>query len=264
METIGFYGLGAIGAHLATRLARAGHAVAVEDLDRARVDAWCAANASASHAAHDADVVVTCVTDQPAVSVLVLGDDGLARRMRPGTLLIDHTTTSASLAREMAHVLGERSVALLDAPASGGSAGAEQGALSIMAGADPATYARALPILSVYAARVTLMGPVGAGQLAKMANQICIAGAVRGLGEAVDFARAVGLDLDRMFDAFSLGTARSAQMEQHRRKFLASTYRFAPTFDWLDKDLRIALTEAAGKGLGLPMVDTVVRELAKK
>lgn len=264
METIGFYGLGAVGYPLAARLARAGHRVAVEDLTLARVHAWRAAYGVAGHAAHEADVVITCVTDEPAASVLVLGDEGLAHRMRHGTLLIDHTTTSASLAREMAARLAERRIAMLDAPASGGTAGAEQGTLSIMAGADEATFARALPILQRYAARVTLMGPVGAGQLAKMANQICIAGIVRGLAEAVDFARAERLDLPRLFDALALGTARSAQMEQHRDKLLADGYRFAPAFDWLDKDLRIARDEAARAGLGLPMVDTVVRELAKR
>lgn len=264
MESIGFFGLGTIGRHLAGRLARAGHAVAVSDIDAARVADWYAECGRPAHAPEAADIVITCVTDAPAQSVLVFGDDGLAQRMRPGALLIDHTTTSAALARDVERALAARGVAMLDAPASGGSEGARQGTLSIMAGADEATFERALPVLRCYSARVTLMGPVGAGQLAKMANQICIAGAVRGLAEAVDFARASKLDLARLFDALALGTARSAQMEQHRDKLLAEGYRFAPTFDWLDKDLRIALEEAARTGLGLPMVDTVVRELSKR
>jgi 3-hydroxyisobutyrate dehydrogenase-like beta-hydroxyacid dehydrogenase len=263
MPAIGFVGLGAMGYPMAGRLARAGYAVAVSDLDPARVARWRAEFAGAAHDLAQAAIVVTCVTNDSALHELMLGPESFLDSVRPGTLLVDHTTIPPVLARELASAAAARGVGFVDAPTSGGVDGAAAGALAIMAGGEAADLERARPVLACYAAQIVHIGPVGSGALAKLANQIAIAGTVRALAEAVALARAGGVDPAAVLAALSGGTAASAQLARTREALARADFDFARTFAWLRKDLRLAADEGRRSGAPLPLVEEVLAQLER-
>jgi 3-hydroxyisobutyrate dehydrogenase len=255
--TIGFFGIGAMGFAMAGRLARAGYAVAVSDPATGRADAWRERFGAASHMPDAAEIIITCVSDAAALDALLLGRDGLVASARPGTLFIDHTTASPVLARQVAAAAAARSADALDAPVSGGGNGAELGTLSVMAGGTVATLARAEPLLACYASRVTHLGASGAGQLAKLANQVAIAGAVRGLAEALALADAAGLDGQALLRALAAGTAGSVQLDRLAATIGEHPRSFAQRYGWLRKDLDLALAEATRLEAILPLAALV-------
>jgi 3-hydroxyisobutyrate dehydrogenase len=203
-------------------------------------------------AAEGRDLVFVCVGNDDDVRSVVYGDDGALAGMSQGAILVDHTTDSANLARELAGAAQERGLGFLDAPVSGGQAGAENGALTVMVGGEQAAFDRAAPVIDSFAKAVTLMGPAGSGQLTKMVNQICIAGLVQGLAEGMNFALKAGLDTDKVVDVISKGAAGSWQMENRARTMVADKFDFGFAVNWMRKDLRITLEEAQGNGARLP------------
>jgi 3-hydroxyisobutyrate dehydrogenase-like beta-hydroxyacid dehydrogenase len=270
-QRVAFIGLGVMGGPMAGHLAAKGHDVAVWNRTRARGEAWAAAHAgrlatSAADAATGADIVFTCVGNDDDVRDVVLGADGAFAGMAPGAVLVDHTTASAGLARELATEAARRGLGFLDAPASGGQVGAENGQLTIMVGGDAAVFARAEPAMRAYGRAVTLMGGPGAGQLTKMVNQICIAGLVQGLAEGLDFGLRAGLDMDRVLDVISSGAAQSWQMDNRGRTMIRGEFDFGFAVDWMRKDLAICAEEAAGNGARLEaarLVDGFYAEVQK-
>ncbi|MDR3515513.1 MAG: NAD(P)-dependent oxidoreductase [Azospirillaceae bacterium] len=261
-KRIAFIGLGVMGAPMARHLIQKGHEVMVYNRSTAKAEAWVAAHGGRFAtlprlAARDADLVACCVGNDDDVRAVVLGPDGALAGMEAGSVLVDHTTASAELARELAAAAAARGVGFLDAPVSGGQAGAENGALTVMVGGEAATFEIAQPVLSCYARAVTLMGPVGAGQLTKMVNQICIAGTVQGLSEALNFAQKAGLDGDRVIDVIAKGAAQSWQMENRGRTMLRDQFDFGFAVNWMRKDLAICLEEASRNGAALPVTAIV-------
>ena len=204
-----------------------------------------------------------CVGNDDDVREVVLGRQGVLAGTAPGTVVVDHTTASASIAREIHAVAAERTVGFLDAPVSGGQAGAESGQLTVMAGGDADVFERAIPIIDCYAKAVTLIGPVGSGQLAKMVNQICIAGVVQGLSEGLHFANRAGLDPAVVIESISKGAAQSWQMENRWQTMVASEFEFGFAVDWMRKDLGIALAEAQKNGATLALTELVDRFYAE-
>jgi 3-hydroxyisobutyrate dehydrogenase-like beta-hydroxyacid dehydrogenase len=261
--TVGFFGLGAMGYALAGRLARAGFPVAVADPDSERVDAWTRQFGEVAIHPVEAEFVVTCVTDEATVRSLALGATALVAHMRRGALLIDHTTTSPAFAAELAAAAAAHEVGFVDAPTSGGTEGAAAGTLSVMLGGEDDDVARARTVVNTYASRVVHFGRAGAGQLAKMANQVAIAGVVRGLAEAALLARAGRLDLAQLFDALAAGTANSVQLARTRAELAAQDFDFARTYGWLAKDLDLALAEAGRLGVPLDMAARVASLLER-
>ena len=250
MAKVSFLGLGVMGFPMAGHLAAKGHEVTVWNRSRAKVDGWLAKHrgrgaATVSAAASGADIVCMCVGDDPDVRQVALGEQGAISAMAPGSVLVDHTTDSAALARELAREAARRSLGFVDAPVSGGQAGAENGALTIMCGGDAQAYARVQPVLSGYARMIQLLGPAGSGQLAKMVNQICIAGLVQGLSEAINFGMKAGLDMKAVLDVISKGAAQSWQMENRGKTMIDDKFDFGFAVDWMRKDLRICLEEAS-------------------
>jgi len=265
---VAFVGLGVMGYPMAGWLRRAGHEVTVFNRTAARARAWVAEHggsvaATPAEAAAEADLVLTCVGDDPDVRAVVLETGGVLAAMRPGAVFVDYTTASADLAREIAAAGGERGVACLDAPVSGGEAGAQQGRLTVMAGGDPEPFARAEPVIRAYAHQVRLMGPAGAGQLTKMVNQIAIAGLVQALAEALNFALRAGLDPAAVVDVLSKGAAQSWQMENRWRTMVDGEFDFGFAVEWMRKDLRICLEEARRNGAELPVAAFVDRFYAE-
>lgn len=254
---IAFYGMGAMGAPMAGRLHAAGYALSVHDLASARVDDWRRHCPGAADDAGDASAVVTCVTDDRAVAALMLGDNGLIQRCRPGTLFIDHTTASVATARRIAAAAEAVGAFAVDAPVSGGRHGAEAGTLSVMIGGSVAAVAEASPIVACYAARVTHVGPAGTGQIAKLANQIAIAGIVRGLAEAVTLARAGGVAPAALLSALAAGSAQSTQLERLAGGLADPDQSFSTWGGFLAKDLKLALAEGERVGMPLPMTETI-------
>ncbi len=259
MAAIAFIGLGVMGFPMAGHGAAAGHQVCVWNRTRAKADAWAAAHsglaaASIGEAAAQADAVLMCVGDD--ADVRAVAAPALAA-MRPGAVLVDHTTASAELARELEAQAHARDVFFLDAPVSGGQAGAEAGQLSVMCGGAEAAFAAARPVMEAYAKTIVHVGPAGAGQLAKMVNQICIAGIVQGLAEGVHFAQKAGLDLERVLAAVGQGAAQSWQMDNRARTMGDGRYDFGFAVDWMRKDLRIALQAARECGARLPVTALV-------
>jgi 3-hydroxyisobutyrate dehydrogenase-like beta-hydroxyacid dehydrogenase len=255
---IAWIGLGVMGFPMAGHLATAGHDVVVHNRTRAKAERWSAEHGgsiaeSPAAAADGADIVCTMVGDDPDVRAVVLGDDGALATLADGALLIDHTTTSATLARELA----DAHAAFVDAPVSGGQAGAEQGQLAIMCGGEPAHYERAVVVMNAYAKATTRVGPVGHGQLAKMCNQICIAGIVESLAEALHFAERAGIDARAVVDAISGGAAGSWQMTNRAETMLEGRFDFGFAVDWMRKDLGHTLTEARRTGARLPLTALV-------
>ncbi len=259
---VAFLGLGVMGYPMAGHLARAGHEVTVYNRSPAKAAAWVAAYGGTSAptpqtAARDAQIVLMCVGNDDDVRAVITGTKGALSGMNAGAILVDHTTASAQVAREMSAATSAVGVQFLDAPVSGGQAGAENGKLTIMVGGDTATFARAEPVLAHYARAVTLMGAAGAGQLTKMVNQICIAGLVEGLSEGINFAMRAGLDPERVIDVISKGAAQSWQMENRGKTMIAGKFDFGFAVDWMRKDLAICLTEARTNGAALPVTAIV-------
>ena len=257
-----FIGLGVMGYPMAGFLAKAGHDVTVYNRTAAKADAWCAefnGNAAATprEAAASADIAFICVGNDDDVRDVILGEDGALHDMAPGSIIVDHTTASAKLARELEAMLAKTSIGFLDAPLSGGQAGAESGQLTIMVGGDRAVFDRAEPVMDCYARAITLIGPAGHGQLAKMVNQICIAGIVQGLAEGLHFAQRADLDIEKVIAAISKGAAQSWQMENRWQTMVDGEFEFGFAVDWMRKDLAIALEEAASNGARLDMTKLV-------
>ena len=262
MARIAFIGLGVMGAPMARHLATAGHVLTVYNrtLDKARD--WAAVHggtvaANPAAAAGGADVVISCVGADHDVEEVTTGASGAFRNMREGALFIDHTTASAKLARRLAETARGHGLLALDAPVSGGQAGAENGQLSIMCGGTAEAMALAEPIMKAYAARIVHVGADGSGQLTKMVNQIAIAGVLQGLSEAVHFTQAAGLDPDKVLEAISGGAAQSWQMVNRWSTMHQAKFDFGFAVDWMRKDLGLTLDEARGNGASLPMTALV-------
>lgn len=252
-----FIGLGVMGYPMAGHLAAKGHDVVVYNRTRAKAGAWLDEHRGAqadtpAAAARGRDFVFVCVGNDDDVRSVVYGADGALAGMEAGAALVDHTTDSADLARELSVAAAEKGVDFLDAPVSGGQAGAENGVLTVMCGGGQGAFDRAAPVIDAYARAVTLMGGAGAGQLTKMVNQICIAGLVQGLSEGMNFAARAGLDRDLVTDVISKGAAGSWQMENRARTMARGEFEFGFAVDWMRKDLAIALAEAERNGARLP------------
>lgn len=262
MAKLAFIGLGVMGYPMAGHLARAGHQVRVYNRTATKAVQW-AAEFAGGHAptpreaAIDAELVMVCVGNDDDLRSVVLGEQGAFAGMRPGAVLIDHTTASAQVARELAEQAAALQLGFLDAPVSGGQAGAQNGALTIMVGGDAATYAKAESVIQVYARMVRLMGEAGSGQLTKMVNQICIAGLVQGLSEALHFAQCAGLDAQGAMEVISKGAAQSWQLENRHKTMLAGEFEHGFAVDWMRKDLAILLAEARSNGAQLPVTALV-------
>ncbi|MDH3338039.1 MAG: NAD(P)-dependent oxidoreductase [Gammaproteobacteria bacterium] len=265
---VAFIGLGVMGYPMAGFLAKNGYDVVVFNRTAAKADSWCNAfngssAATPAEAATGTDFVFTCVGNDDDVRDVVLGDDGVLAGAPAGSLVVDHTTASAILAREIHAIAAAKSIGFLDAPLSGGQAGAENGLLTIMVGGDEEFFERAVPVMDCYAKAITLIGPVGSGQLAKMVNQICIAGIVQGLSEGLHFAKRAGLDAAKVIDAISKGAAQSWQMENRWETMIKHEFEFGFAVDWMRKDLAIALEEAKQNGANLEMTELVDRFYAE-
>jgi len=264
MTATAFVGLGVMGYPMAGHLATAGHDVTVYNRTQARADGWVARYGGRSattpgEAAAGAQLVMVCVGNDDDVRAVTLGDSGVLAAMAAGTVLVDHTTASAALARELHAVSADRAVGFVDAPVSGGQSGAEQGVLTVMCGGEPAAFERARPVIESYARTVTHLGPAGSGQLAKMVNQICIAGVLQGLSEGLDFGRRAGLDLDLLLATISQGAAGSWQMENRGGTMARREFDFGFAVDWMRKDLAIVLDEATRNGAVLPLTALVAQ-----
>ncbi len=254
---LAFLGLGVMGYPMAGHLARAGHQVTVFNRTAPKAAKWVEAfggtrAATPAAAARGAEIVLMCVGNDDDVRAVIVGADGALSGMAAGAILVDHTTASAQVAREMHAAAAAKGVAFLDAPVSGGQAGAENGKLTVMVGGDAETFSRAEAVLATYARAVTLMGASGSGQLTKMVNQICIAGLVQALSEGINFATRAGLDPTRVLDVISKGAAQSWQMESRGATMIADKFDFGFAVDWMRKDLAICLAEARGNGAALP------------
>lgn len=255
---LAFIGLGVMGFPMAGHLQQAGHEVTVYNRNPKKAADWLSifpgrAAASPKEAAENADIVFTCVGNDDDVREVVLSGQGAFKGMKKGAILVDHTTASADLARELGELAGKAGLFFLDAPVSGGQAGAEQGKLTIMVGGEKQAFQKALPILSIYAKACEHMGDVGSGQLAKMVNQICIAGVVQGLAEGLNFANKAGLDTEKLLQVISKGAAQSWQMENRGKTMLQRKFDFGFAVDWMRKDLGICLAEAKRNGSRLPV-----------
>jgi 3-hydroxyisobutyrate dehydrogenase len=262
MAKIAFLGLGVMGAPMARHLADAGHQLVVYNRSPEKARAWVERHGgeragSAADAAAGADAVMTCVGADRDVEEVTIGPQGAFAAMREGTLFVDHTTASARLARRLAEAGADRGLKVVDAPVSGGQAGAEKGALAVMCGGSEEAVAAARPLMEAYSARIVHVGPAGHGQLTKMVNQICIAGVVQGLAEAIHFAKAAGLDTARAFEAVSGGAAQSWQMVNRWETMDRGEFDFGFAVDWMRKDLGLTLEEARANGSRLPLTALV-------
>jgi len=262
MASVAFLGLGVMGSPMAGWLAKKGHTVTVYNRTRAKSDKWReqhggAVAATPADAARGAEIVLSCVGDDPDLRAIALGPEGALAAMKRGAIYVDHTTASAGVAREIEAAGKARGVACLDAPVSGGQAGAENGKLTVMVGGDADAYARAEPVLAHYARAVTLMGGVGSGQLTKMVNQICIAGLLQGLAEGITFGERAGLDMEQVIAVISKGAAQSWQMDNRAATMMADKFDFGFAVDWMRKDLGICLDEARRNGAQLPVTALV-------
>jgi 3-hydroxyisobutyrate dehydrogenase-like beta-hydroxyacid dehydrogenase len=261
--SVSFCGLGVMGAPMARHLASNGHNVAVYNRTASKALAWVAlhghrAAPTPAEAAEGADIVFVCVGNDDDVREVVLGEGGCLSSMAAGSILVDHTTASAGLARELAAACAERGVGFVDAPVSGGQAGAENGALTVMCGCDdPDVFERASRVIDAYAKRCRRMGPVGSGQLTKMVNQICIAGLLQGLSEAVSFAQRAGLEVDEVVEVIGQGAAQSWQMDNRASTMAQGEFDFGFAVEWMLKDLSICLDEASRNGARLPVTGLI-------
>ncbi|MDQ0320600.1 3-hydroxyisobutyrate dehydrogenase [Pararhizobium capsulatum DSM 1112] len=263
MAKVAFIGLGVMGYPMAGHLkVKGGHDVTVYNRTSAKAEKWVAQFGGKSAqtpaaAADGADFVFCCVGNDDDLRSVTIARDGAFETLKAGAVFIDNTTASAEVARELDTAATARGAHFIDAPVSGGQAGAENGLLTVMCGATPETFDRARPIIDAYARMVGLMGPAGSGQLSKMVNQICIAGLVQGLAEGIHFARKAGLDVEGLVDVISKGAAGSWQMENRHKTMNAGKYDFGFAVDWMRKDLDIVLTEARRNGAKLPVTALV-------
>ncbi|MCK8124666.1 NAD(P)-dependent oxidoreductase [Pseudoalteromonas sp. 2CM39R] len=259
---VAFIGLGVMGYPMAGHLANAGHSVTVYNRTTAKAQKWVSEyqgeySETPSEAAKGADIVFMCVGNDDDLRSVVYGENGVLASMHEGSYLVDHTTTSAEVAREVGTQAKLQGIAFLDAPVSGGQAGAENGVLTVMAGGDEADFNVVQPVMAAFSRFSQLLGEVGSGQLCKMVNQICIAGVVQGLAEGLHFAKQAGLDGEKVIETISKGAAGSWQMENRYKTMWAGEYEFGFAVDWMRKDLGIALDEAKANGATLPMTATV-------
>ncbi len=259
---VAFIGLGVMGYPMAGHLAKAGHAVTVYNRTGGKAKSWVethggAARATPAEAAADAEIIFTCVGNDDDLREVVAGEKGAFAGMRPGAILVDHTTASAEIARELAALAEKKGLHFLDAPVSGGEAGAVNGKLTIMVGGDATSFAASEKVMECYGRAVTLMGPVGSGQLTKMVNQICIAGLVQALSEGLQFAMNAGLDAAKVVDVISKGAAQSWQMENRASTMIAGKFEFGFAVDWMRKDLGICFAEARRNKTALPVAALV-------
>jgi 3-hydroxyisobutyrate dehydrogenase len=262
MTTCAFVGLGVMGYPMAGHLQAAGHPTTVYNRTDAKVDAWVEEHGGVgadtpAAAATGADVVMVCVGNDDDLRSVVFGESGVLAGMAEGTTLVDHTTASAAVAREIAETASARGVGFVDAPVSGGQAGAENGQLSIMCGGAPEVFAAVEPVIDAYARAAVLVGPVGHGQLTKMVNQICIGGLIQGLSEALDFGRRAGLDQEKVLEAISQGASGSWQMDNRARTMLDRRFDYGFAIDWMRKDFGIVFDEAERIGATLPVTAMV-------
>lgn len=272
MAKVAFIGLGVMGYPMAGHLkTKGGHDVTVYNRTAAKAEKWVAqfggkAAATPAEAARDADFVFTCVGNDDDLRSVTIAKDGALSGMKSGAILVDNTTASAEVARELAEAAAAKGCGFIDAPVSGGQAGAENGVLTVMCGGDPETFDKAKPVIDAFARMVGLMGPVGSGQLTKMINQICIAGLVQGLAEGIHFGKKAGLDIEKVIEVISKGAAGSWQMENRHKTMNEGKYEFGFAVDWMRKDLDIVLSEARRNGAALPvtaLVDQFYGEVQK-
>ena len=272
MAKVAFVGLGVMGYPMAGYLkAKGGHEVTVYNRTGAKADQWVAQHGGKSaptpkQAAQDQDFVMACVGNDHDLREVMLGDDGVFAGVRKGAIVVDHTTASAEIARELDAEAKKRGFEFIDAPVSGGQAGAENGVLTVMCGGDAAPFAQAEKVIAAYARACNLLGASGSGQLAKMVNQICIAGVVQGLAEALHFAQKAELDIEKLIATISKGAAQSWQMENRYKTMVAGKFDFGFAVDWMRKDLAICLAEARRNGAHLPLtalVDQFYSEVQK-
>ena len=272
MTACAFIGLGVMGFPMAGHLQAAGHQTTVYNRTTSKAEAWVEAHGGSSaptprQAAAGADAVMVCVGNDDDLRSVVFGDDGALAGMAEGSTLVDHTTASAAVAREIAAAAAESGIGFVDAPVSGGQAGAQNGQLSIMCGGDPAVFATVEPLIDAYAKAMVLVGDVGSGQLTKMVNQVCIGGLIQGLAEALDFSRRAGLDTDRVLAAISQGASGSWQMENRAGTMLERHFDHGFALDWMRKDFGIVFDEAERIGATLPvtaMVDQFYARLQRE
>lgn len=259
MAKVAFLGLGVMGYPMAGHLkTKGGHDVTVYNRTAAKAEKWAAefsgkSAATPAEAVGSADFVFSCVGNDDDLRSIATGENGAFSSMASGAIFIDNTTASAEVARELAALAAEKGIGFIDAPVSGGQAGAENGVLTVMCGGDQVTYDKAKPVIDAYARMVGLMGPVGAGQLTKMINQICIAGLVQGLSEGIAFGQRAGLDIEKVIDVISKGAAGSWQMENRWKTMRDGKFDFGFAVDWMRKDLGICLEEADRNGAQLPV-----------
>ena len=262
MAKAAFLGLGVMGYPMAGHLAAAGHEVSVFNRTSEKAERWVAQHGgrhatTPAEAAKDAEFVFACVGDDADIQAVTMGPDGAFSTMADEAVFIDNTTASANIARDLYQAARSQNMHFIDAPVSGGQAGAENGKLTVMCGGDEAAFARAEPLMACYGAKVTHMGDAGAGQLTKMVNQICIAGLVQGLSEALAFGQNAGLDMDKVLGVVSGGAAQSWQMENRGATMVRDEFDFGFAVDWMRKDLRICMAEAAQNGSELPVTALV-------
>jgi 3-hydroxyisobutyrate dehydrogenase len=263
---VAFLGLGVMGFPMAGHLALAGHKVTVYNRNATKSIAWCAEYSAAGGPKHaatpavaaaDADIVFCCVGNDDDLRSVTLGADGAFAGMKPGAVFVDHTTASASVARELHAAAKKLGFQFIDAPVSGGQAGAQNGALTVMCGGDAAAFEAVKPVGMAFAKAFTLMGDSGAGQLTKMVNQICIAGLVQGLSEAIAFGQKAGLDVNQVLDVIGKGAAQSWQLDNRGKTMVADQFEFGFAVDWMRKDLGLVLDEAKRNGARLPVTALV-------
>lgn len=267
MSTIAFLGLGVMGAPMAGHLARAGHTVTGYNRTAVRAEEWAATLAAQgfdvkiagtpAEAATDCDVVLACLGNDDDVTSVMLGEDGALAAMREGAVFVDHTTVSPALAKRLAAESNRSGIHCVDAPVSGGQAGAENGKLAIMCGGSQEAMANATPVMEAYAARIVHIGDAGAGQACKAVNQVCIAGLLAGLSEGVRLAQVSGVDTDKVLEAISGGAAQSWQMLNRWETMVRGEFDFGFAIDWMRKDLAIALAEGKAGGVSLPVTALV-------
>jgi len=263
MAKVAFLGLGVMGYPMAAHLKnKGGHEVTVYNRTAAKAEKWVAENGGRSaptpaEAAKDQDFVFSCVGNDDDLRSVTLGADGAFQSMKKGSVFIDNTTASAAIARELAAAAEKGGFGFLDAPVSGGQAGAENGVLTVMVGGEQSTFEKARPVIDAYARMIGLMGPAGSGQLTKMINQICIAGLVQGLAEGIHFGKKAGLDIEKVVEVISKGAAGSWQMENRHKTMNAGKYDYGFAVDWMRKDLGICLSEADRNGARLPVTALV-------
>jgi 3-hydroxyisobutyrate dehydrogenase len=265
-QKVAFLGLGVMGYPMASHLARAGHAVTVYNRTTSKSIAWCAEYASAGakkhadcprEAARGASLVFCCVGNDDDLRAVTLGADGAFAGMEPGAVFVDHTTASAEVARELYGAARTLGLSFVDAPVSGGEAGAQNGQLTVMCGGDQAAFDAARPVAMAFARAFTRMGEAGAGQLTKMVNQICIAGLLQGLAEAIAFGKRAGLDIAQVLDVIGKGAAQSWQLDNRGKTMASGQFNFGFAVDWMRKDLGLVLQEARRNGARIPVTALV-------